>query len=38
MSFMFNPNPYNEPSALNKPKLSDDTVKNFVAGIANVAD
>ena len=38
MSFMFNPNPYNEPSALNKPKLSEDTVKNFVAGIANVAE
>lgn len=38
MSFMFNPSPYNEPAALNKPKLKESTVKNFVSGIANVAE
>lgn len=38
MSFMFNPNPYNELGALNKPQLSEATVKSFVSGIANVAE
>jgi len=38
MSFMFNPNPYNEMAALNKPNLSESTVKSFVKGIANVAE
>jgi len=38
MSFMFNPSPYEEPTAINKPKLSDETIEAFVVGIQNVAE
>lgn len=32
MSFMFNPHPYNDWSAINRPKLSDEVIKSIVCG------
>jgi len=38
LSFMFNPSPYNEPGALNHPKLSEKTVESLTVGIAAVTE
>lgn len=38
MSFMFNPSPYDEPSAINRPQLSEETITSLVKGINNVAE
>jgi len=35
---MFNPSPYNEPGALNHPKLSEKTVESLTVGIAAVTE
>ena len=32
MSFMFNPHPYDDPKAINKLKLGEETVKSIVSG------
>ncbi len=37
MSFMFNPNPYNEPTAINRPKLCEETVNSLTVGAVKVA-
>lgn len=36
MSFMFNPHPYDDPTAINKIAISDDTIKSVVIGTRNV--
>lgn len=38
MSFMFNPSPYDEPTAVNRPVLSEQTIKALTKGINNVAE
>ena len=38
MSFMFNPHPYDEPTAINRPALSSETISSLTVGIANVAE
>ena len=37
MSFMFNPYPFEDTSAINRPKLSDNTVNSIVSGIKGTA-
>ena len=37
MSFMFNPSPYDEESAINYPKLSDECVKSLKIGAVSIA-
>lgn len=37
MSFMFNPNPYNDPSAVNYPVLPDGTADRVVVGVKSIA-
>ncbi|MCE5271716.1 phosphoheptose isomerase, partial [bacterium] len=37
MSFMFNPHPYNDPSAVNRPALDDGTVASIVTGAKETA-
>lgn len=32
MSFMFNPHPYDDPTAVNRPKLSDKTINSIITG------
>jgi mannose-6-phosphate isomerase class I len=36
MSFMFNPHPYDDPTAINKPAMSDETIQSVVAGTRKV--
>ena len=38
MSFMFNPNAYDEPTAINRPVLKTETVDALIVGITNVAE
>ncbi len=38
MSFMFNPHPYDEPTAINRPALKKETVDALTVGILNVAE
>ncbi len=38
MSFMFNPHPYNEMSAINRPKLSDNVKASLKKGTAEIAE
>ena len=38
MSFMFNPNAYDEPTAINRPALPENVVKALVKGINNAAE
>ena len=38
MSFMYNPFPYDDPQAVNRPKLSEEVINSVVSGTANVAD
>ena len=37
MSFMFNPHPYDDNSAINRPELSKETIDSIVCGIVEVA-
>jgi mannose-6-phosphate isomerase class I len=37
MSFMFNPHPYDDPTAINRPKLSEETIKSIVSGTKETA-
>ena len=38
MSFMFNPHPYNEPTAINRPKVKEETINALCVGIDKVAE
>ncbi len=38
MSFMFNPHPYEEPTAVNRPPVSDEVKNAIVKGVAAIAD
>lgn len=38
MSFMFKPHPYNDPTAVNKPKLTNETVNSIITGNINAAN
>jgi len=37
MSFMFNPYPYDDPTAINRPKLSSDTIQSIISGTKETA-
>ena len=37
MSFMFNPNPYDDPNAVNNPKLTEDTISSIISGTKETA-
>lgn len=37
MSFMFNPHPYDDPTAVNRPKLSEEVIKSIVSGTKETA-
>lgn len=37
MSFMFNPHPYDDPTAINRPKLSDEIINSVVSGTKETA-
>lgn len=37
MSFMFNPHPYDDPTAINRPKLSEETIKSIISGTKETA-
>lgn len=37
MSFMFNPHPYDDPTAINRPKLSKETIKSIISGTKETA-
>lgn len=37
MSFMFNPYPYDDPTAVNRPKLSNETIQSIVSGTKETA-
>ena len=38
MSFMFNPHPYNEPTAINRPKVKKETIDAITVGVDKVAE
>ncbi len=37
MSFMFNPHPYDDPTAVNRPKLTEETVQSIISGSKETA-
>ena len=37
MSFMFNPHPYNEPTAINTPALSQEAIRSLTVGADAIA-
>ena len=37
MSFMFNPHPYDDPTAINRPKLSQEVINSIVSGTKEAA-
>jgi len=38
MSFMFNPHPYDDPTAVNRPKLTDKTISSIISGTKKSAE
>lgn len=38
MSFMFNPHPYNEPTAINRPNIKEETINALTVGVDKVAE
>ena len=38
MSFMFNPHPYNEPGAINRPSLSKSVIESLTVGVSQIAE